>query len=117
MDNGTIRQFETGATRDTAQDKLDFEAFISPEVLYEYGRYMHEHRKQADGGLRPGDNWQKGIPRDVYAKSLLRHVIQFWLMHRGRPVIENGKVLGFPDALCAIVFNASGYLYELIRGR
>jgi len=32
-DTGTIRQFTTGATRDTSDGKLDYEGFISPLVL------------------------------------------------------------------------------------
>lgn len=118
MDNGEIRKFETGATRDTSLNKLDFEAFLSPLVLTSFAEYMHEHRKQSDGGLRPGDNWQKGIPRTEYAKSLLRHVIHFWLIHRGHLAFdENGKEVQMIPTLHAIVFNAWGYLFELLRGR
>ena len=68
-----MRKFNTGATRDVDNDKLDFEGFLSPTVLIRYAEYMHTHRKQSDGALRDSDNWQKGIPKEVYMKSMWRH--------------------------------------------
>ena len=105
-----MREFETGATRDTDDDKIDFEGHFSPLVLQAYGYYMHRHRKQADGSIRTSDNWQKGIPKDQYMKSLWRHLMEAWSAHRG----WSAKDL-LEDALCAIIFNASGYLHELIK--
>ena len=61
-----MRKFETGATRDDDQDKIDYEGFESPEVLHRYGQYMHKHRKQADGKTRDSDNWQNGMPVKDY---------------------------------------------------
>ncbi len=105
-----MRNFESGATRDSEGDKLDYEGFISPLVLRRYAQYMHGHRKQADGSLRDSDNWQKGIPKDVYMKSLIRHTIDLWGCHRGTTVQEY-----FEDLLCAIMFNAMGLLREILR--
>ena len=105
-----IRQFKTGATRDTNEGKLDFEGFNSPIVEKEFAKYMHKHRFQADGTLRDSDNWQKGIPKDVYAKSLIDHCIDFWLEHRG---FESRD--GIIDALCGLRFNVNGYLFELLK--
>ena len=111
-----MRTFDSGATRDTDTPKYDYEGFLSPIVLERFATYMHEHRRQADGELRASDNWQKGIPQEVYMKSLLRHVFDLWTHHRfpyadspqGRKAME--------DALCAILFNTMGYLFErLIR--
>jgi hypothetical protein len=64
-----MREFETGATRNPEEGKLDYEGFLSPLVLECYAKYMHEHRLQSDGKLRDSDNWQKGIPKEVYMKS------------------------------------------------
>jgi hypothetical protein len=79
---------------------------------------MHENRAQADGSLRDSDNWQKGIPLNVYIKSLFRHFMEVWTIHRGwtdvRAAFLN-QVL--EDALCAIIFNTSGYLHEIIKKR
>lgn len=105
-----VRKFETGATRDTDEGKHDLEAFLSPRVLEEYGKFMHKNRFQKDGSLRDGDNWTKGIPKPVYMKSLVRHVFDVWLQHRGHKGKEPLKM-----ALCAIIFNAMGYLYELLK--
>lgn len=104
-----IRMFgEDGATRDTNKGKLDFEGFLSPIVLERYAKYMDEHRKQTDGKLRESDNWQKGMPKPVYMKSMWRHFMDIWMEHRGYKSRD-----GMEDALCGMLFNAMGYLYEL----
>src|SRR6267142_2513848 len=97
------RLFPTGATRDTDKTKLDYEGFLSPRVLKRYAEYMHECRlRNIPPGqeLRSSDNWQKGIPKDAYMKSLLRHVMEIWTGHRGSLPEPGSKV--FKDHLCAI---------------
>ena len=104
-DNGVLRQFSTGATRDTAEDKLDYEGFLSPVVLRAYAEYMHKNRVQSDGSLRDSDNWQKGMPLSVYMKSMWRHFMDVWTAHRkGNDPVE---------PLCALLFNVMGYLHEV----
>ena len=117
-----MRVFEGGATRDSGEGKLQFEGFLSPAVLREYARFMHTHRKQADGKLRAPDNWQvgTGIPKEVYADSLIRHVMAFWLLHRGEEVEQEmiGGELRQPtmmECLCGILFNAMGFMWQLLR--
>lgn len=105
-----MRKFSSGATRNTDHDKLDYEGFFSPLVLERYAQYMHKHRKQADGQLRDSDNWQKGIPRNVYIKSKFRHFMDTWKEHRGIKTKE-----GLEEALCADLFNTMGYLYEVLK--
>lgn len=109
VDDGTMRKFGTGATRDTNDGKLDYEGFLSPAALERYAQYMHQHRLQSDGTLRDSDNWQKGMPRDVYMKSAWRHFMAWWTSHR----------LGARDeeAMCALLFNVFGYLHETLGGR
>lgn len=105
-----MRTFETGATRDTDQGKMDYEGFFSPKVLERRAEYMHKHRTQSDGTLRDSANWQKGIPKEQYVKSLFRHFMGVWKWHRtGKGDIE--------EALCALMFNAEGLLFELLRTR
>lgn len=105
-----IRRFETGATRDTSVGKFDYEGFLSPLVIEEFGRYMHDNRLLPDGTLRESDNWQLGIPLVAYAKSLWRHHVAFWKSHRGYPSEET-----IEQSLCAIIFNAQGYLHERLK--
>ena len=105
-----MRTFSSGATRDEEAEKMDYEGFLSPLVLQRYAAYMHRHRKQADGQLRDSDNWQKGIPRDVYMKSLWRHFMDLWLAHRGETAGQSEE-----ESLCAILFNAMGYLHEQMK--
>ena len=111
-----IRQFDTGATRDQDAGKLDFEAFLSPLVLESFARYMHKHRVQPDGSLRDGDNWQKGMPLECYMKSGWRHFFEWWRLHRDtRLFSSSGDEL--EGALCGVLFNAMGYMHELLKGR
>ena len=109
-----IRRFSTGATRDTDNGKLDPEGFFSPLVLLEYAEYMHRHRVQPDGDLRASDNWQNGMPRKQYMKSLWRHFMDLWLIHRGYPEKARGDI---KEALCGIMFNAMGYMHEVLIDR
>jgi len=104
------RYFKTGATRDTEENKLDYEGFLSPAVLERYAEYMNKHRKQSDGKLRDSDNWQKGIPKDAYIKSAWRHFLDWWKEHRKLKSRE-----GIEDALCAMMFNVMGYLFEILK--
>jgi len=110
MGTAPSRVFETGASRDTEHGKLDYEAFLSPAVLQRYARFMHKNRQVADGSFRDGDNWQKGIPQDVYMKSLFRHFMDVWAYHRG-----GGDPDAAQDALCAVLFNTMGYLFEELK--
>ena len=107
-----VRTFDTGATRDLDAGKLDYEGFLCPLVLRRYAAYMHKHRILPDGGLRASDNWQQGIPREVYMKSGFRHFMDWWTEHRGHPTPE-----GLEDALCALLFNAMGYLREHLAAK
>jgi hypothetical protein len=107
-----MREFETGATRNVDTSKLDYEGFLSPLVLERYAAYMHKHRRQADGELRASDNWQKGIPREAYMKSGLRHCLDWWKEHRKLATAD-----GLEEALCALIFNAMGYLHEVLVKR
>jgi hypothetical protein len=107
-----MREFDTGATRDTDEGKLDYEGFLHPEVLYVFAKYMHKNRIQADGQLRDSDNWQKGIPKDAYMKSAWRHFHDWWWFHRqGEDADKEAKI----EALCAELFNVMGYLLEEIK--
>ena len=105
-----MRKFETGATRNTDDGKLDFEGFLSPAVLRRFAEYMHKNRVQADGNLRASDNWQKGIPKDAYMKSGFRHFFAWWAKHR-----EGTTPAEMEEDLCALLFNVQGYLFEILK--
>lgn len=111
-----VREFESGATRNDTGPKFDYEGFLNPEALATYAAYMHEHRTQRDGSLRNPDNWQLGIPFHVYVKSLVRHTVDLWRVNRGYTVLnpDTGKPHTKKDLCCAIIFNAFGYLKELV---
>lgn len=112
-DDGTVRSFETGATRDTAKDKRCYAGFFSFRVFRFFGEYMHKHRLQSDGSLRDADNWQKGIPLEVYMDSMYRHFMDVWEYHRR--LFHEGKVIdaaAFDEALGGLKFNVDGMIHE-----
>lgn len=119
-----MRTFDTGATRSSDTGKYDFEGFLSPRVLARFAEYMHEHRVEEGGAIRDSDNWQKGMPVEQYMKSLIRHVMDAWMIHRGVEVnaVVNGNsrpqgpMVTFEDSLLAVMFNTMGILHELLRG-
>jgi hypothetical protein len=107
-----IRTFPSGATRSSDELKPDYEGYLNPLVIEAYGKYMTKHRVQADGTIRASDNWQKGIPKDAYVKSAWRHFLTWWKIHRGY-----GNEEELEDALCALMFNVQGYLFEVLKSK
>lgn len=107
-----MRRFESGAVRDADDSKFDYEGFLSPLVIERFGQYMHKNRILPDGSRRDSDNWQAGIPKSAYMKSGFRHFFAWWKAHRGYKTEET-----IEDSLCALIFNASGYLYELLKDK
>lgn len=116
QDTGSLREFSTGATRDTSQMKLDPFGFISPLALHRFSEYMHKHRLQSDGKLRDSDNWKKGMPPMEYVRSLIRHVFDFWLVTSGLSPRFDKKVSDPQEIACAILFNVQGFLHETLQG-
>ena len=109
-----IREFDTGATRDTDVGKLSYIKGLCPNVLRGYMQYLDKHRRQSDGNMRDFDNWKKGIEKDVYLDSLGRHFWDVWLIMHGFEVEDkDGKKVCLKDALHGILFNDMGILYEL----
>lgn len=111
-----IRTFLSGATRNTNNGKFDIEGFTNPAVENSFSRYMHKHRKMEDGSLRDSDNWQKSIPSSELMKSLLRHVHDVHLLHRGYEVIdESGEKISLEECLNGVKFNINAYILNLIK--
>ena len=110
-----IRTFKTGATRNSDKEQYDYEGFMSPLVIERFGEYMNKHRIQDDGSIRDSDNWQNlfgDTHNEVCLKSGFRHFIDIWLHLDGY-----GKKAreGLEDALCAIIFNMSAILFNLLQ--
>lgn len=114
-DSGTLRTFETGATRDTAEGKHEPWGFCSALVEKRFCEYMHEHRKQSDGNLRDSDNWKKGIPVDAYYHSLSRHIQDLRLHFEG--FNTEAREDSLEEVLCSVLFNVQGMLHEVIKKR
>lgn len=110
---GTFRSFDTGASRSSEEGKLDPDGFLSHLAIMRYLEYMHQHRTMPDGTLRASDNWKQGIPIESYMKSLYRHFLDVWCYHSDGDL----KDPELEEALCAVIFNASGFLHELLKRR
>lgn len=111
MRSQKMRKFDTGATRDLDESKLDFDGFLSPLAIERFAQYMDRHRDTAEG-KRASDDWQKGMPTEVYRKSAWRHWFMCWRLGRDGVV---GDAL--EDALCAMLFNIQGWLHEAVKAR
>lgn len=105
-----MRKFQTGATRNDDDGKLEPWGFTSAIVEKAFSEYMHDHR--TDGGeLRASDNWKKGIPLETYWHSMSRHILDLRLIHEGAP--SEARTQDIIEALCGIKFNVDGMIYEL----
>jgi len=102
-----MRVFSTGATRDNDGGKIDYDKFLSVEVIKRYGEYMLKHSIQSDGVAREGDNWKKGMSKSVYLSSAFRHFVSVWDLRS-----KNEKC---DEELCALLFNVMGLLYEEVK--
>ena len=107
-----VRQFDTGATRSPAGDKLCYDRFFSPLVLRRVAQYMHMHRTQSDGNVREPDNWQNGIPQASYMDSMMRHFMDIWLFQRGFTDLMEEDI---ETALCGVFFNTQGMMHEILK--
>ena len=38
-----------------------------------------------------------------------------WLLHNGFPACDNHGPVTLEDSICGIIFNAMGYLFELLK--
>lgn len=109
-----MRQFDTGATRDTDEGKLAYRGFFCPLVKVRRAEYMHEHRLQADGKMRDPDNWKKGMPMEVLADSEIRHNVDFELLDAGYTGVYSDDE---EKVICAIMFNLEARLSQILRKR
>lgn len=113
--SNSVRVFSSGATRDTDIGKLNYLKALSPLVLQRYVQYLDKHRLQTDGNYRDWDNWKQGIDKQTYCESLLRHVINLWLLHEGLSAKDNHGLVDIENSLMAIIFNAMGYAFEMLK--
>jgi len=114
---GKIRTFDSGATRDTVEGKLDYVKALCPLVLRRYVQYLDKHRLQPDGSMRDFDNWKQGMPRETYHSSKGRHFFADWLLEEGYAVSDNHGVVDEEDALCGELFNTMGKLREILKAK
>lgn len=111
LEQESKRIFGSGATRDINKDKLAYDQGLSVQVLQAYMEYLGKHRLMKDGSLRDWDNWKKGIPVETYRESMTRHCMDAVRKSVGLPLREE---MSLSDLLCAVIFNASGWLFELL---
>lgn len=103
-----MRKFKSGATRDNDEQKINYIGSFSPLVLRRFAQFMRDHNIKGGELKRNEANWKKGMPKQCYIESKMRHFVDFWITHEG---YEDGNI---EDQLCADIFNAQGYLHELL---
>jgi hypothetical protein len=106
-----MRNFDTGAIRGNAEEKLEFVGFISPIAQHRFAEYMHKHRVCEDGRVRSSGNWKKGIPIESYVDSFLRHANEF------HEAWDAGQLARAEEIACALFFNVQGFLHERVKER
>ena len=114
-----IRQFETGATRNCSDHKINPAKCLSPLVIQRYAEYMAAQRLQKDGSRRADDNWQKGFPLDSFMESGQRHNLHWWTIHHGNACTseDDGHAVDIEEACCALLFNVMGYLHQTLKAK
>jgi hypothetical protein len=114
----SIRRFATGAIRDTATGKYEYARHLDSRALRRYVAYMHHHRNLSDGSTREPDNWKAGMG-ESYVDSLWRHVMDVWELDQWGSATDHrtGKPVDMEEALCGVLFNAFGKLYEVLKAK
>lgn len=103
-------KYEGGGLR-SSDEKPDYEAMLSPLAMEAYAEYMFMNSFLEDGSRRDEDNWQAGVPLARWLKSLFRHCFTLHKLHRSNLCLKLHVVV----AVCAILFNAFGYLHEYLK--
>jgi hypothetical protein len=97
-----MREFKTGAVRDSDDSKEDYIETISWTAFKRYSQYMTGKKKKYGAG-----NFKKGIPIESYEQSLVRH-LQKYLANK----YEEGTAEKDEDHISAMVFNLFGIMHE-----
>lgn len=84
------RTFDTGATRDIDDWKLEYSRYIHPLADYSFAEYM-KSKQIIWWEYRRWDNWQKWIPPESLFDSLIRHIEIVKLLYKGYNIIEVSK--------------------------
>lgn len=98
-DSGERRSFDTGAVRDTNNNKGRYD-LLSPMIMERYAKLLQR------GAIKyQARNWEKGMPLSVYFDSGLRHAFKHLEGWRDE------------DHLAAILFNFGAVIHidELIK--
>lgn len=97
-----MREFNTGAIRDSDESKEDYIESISWLSLLRYAKYMKTNELKYGRG-----NWAKGIPESSYEQSLMRH-LQKYLANKYYGASLEPDI----DHLSAAMFNLQGLIHE-----
>ena len=107
-ENAIMREFESGAKRDTDIGKVNYLKALSPLVLKAYGEFMRKNNSQRDGEKRDEDNWKKGMTKQSYMESKFRHFMTTWTIYDG--FLDEDII----ESLLAELFNTMGLLHVLL---
>jgi len=103
-----MRKFKGGAFRNEDTKKLNYIGSFSPLVLRRFAQFMRDHNIKNGDLQRDEANWKRGMTKQSYIESSLRHFMDAWITHED---YEDGNI---EEMLCANLFNIFGYLHELL---
>lgn len=114
-DNGVIRTSSTGANRNSAEGKVNYQGALSPLVIEAYGKYIQKHAILPDGTVRDNKNWQKLFGthkehRQICIESAWRHFLDLLKEHDGYDSRD-----GIDEALGGLMFNIQAYWFSILK--
>lgn len=112
--DNTVKIFESGATR-SGGNKPEYAGYLHPSVIKAYGAYMLRHQIQPDGTRRDCRNYQKGIPYESYAQSMMRHFIEVWSEYESYRLHGLWREEEVMESIMAMFFNVHGMAMEIIK--
>ena len=84
----SFRKFDTWATRDSWQGKLEYSNYINPLCDFSFAEYM-KSKQIIWWEYRSWDNWQKWIPYKSLFEWLVRHTEILKLLYAWHHVVEH----------------------------
>jgi hypothetical protein len=134
-----LRKFDGGATRSSANGKIDWFGVRHPLVEKSFGEYMKKHTHTEDGSIREFTNWHGGWDKSISLQSLLRHVEDLQAIYNGYRVVkvrsrigevthylkkgetveleddETAELISEEECVNAVRFNCGSYLLDILK--
>ena len=109
-DSGKREDFDSGMTRDTEDDKIDYSRVFDGPMLQRWAELLTRGAKKYPNTLDGKPNWMKANSEAElrrFKRSAFRHFVQ---------LLQGDET---EDHAAAVVFNLNGYLYvqDRLKGK